>query len=81
MKNLDFNNTAGLKPVGYSELVRRYSLNVLPHYSQSFIVQKGRRKTVIDGYRKTEIYTKKFNKGVINKGVTLIKGSDLESRI
>lgn len=63
MKNVNFNNSAGLKPVGYSELVRRYSLNVLPHYSQAFIVQKGRRKTVIDGYRKTEIYTKRYDPG------------------
>ena len=64
MKNGNFNDTAGLKPVGYSELVRRYSLNVLPHQSQAFIAQKGRRKTVIDGHRKTEIYTKKYDPGV-----------------
>jgi fido (protein-threonine AMPylation protein) len=64
MKNGNFNDTAGLKPVGYSELVRRYSLNVLPHYSQAFIAQKGRRKTLSDGHRKTEIYTRKYDPGV-----------------
>ncbi|MCG2712045.1 MAG: hypothetical protein L6416_06950, partial [Candidatus Omnitrophica bacterium] len=63
MKNVNFNNIIGLKPVGYSELVRRYSLNVLPCYSQAFIVQKGRRKTVIEGYRKTEFYTTKYDPG------------------
>ena len=64
MENAKYNNTSRLKPVGYSELVRRYSLNVLPHYSQAFIVQRGRRKTVIDNYRKTELYTKKYDPGV-----------------
>ncbi len=64
MKNVNFNNIIGLKPVGYSELVRKYSLNVLPCYSQAFIVQKGRRKTVIEGYRKTEFYTTKYDPGV-----------------
>ena len=63
MKNVNLNNTKGLEPVGYSELVRRYSLNILPRYSQAFIVQRGRRKTVIDGYRKTEFYTKKYDPG------------------
>jgi hypothetical protein len=63
MKKTNFNDTAGLKPVGYSELVRRYSLNVLPHYSQAFIARKGRRKTVIDRHRKTEIYTIKYDPG------------------
>ncbi len=63
VKNTEFNPTEGLKPVGYSELVRRYSLDVLPHNVQSFIAERGRRKTVIDGYRKTEIYTKKYDPG------------------
>jgi hypothetical protein len=63
VKNTEFNPTAGLKPVGYSELVRRYSLDVIPHNVQSFIAERGRRKTVIDGYRKTEIYTKKYDPG------------------
>lgn len=44
-------------------MVRRYSLDVLPHYCQSFISLKGRRKTVIDGHRKTEIYTKNYDPG------------------
>jgi len=57
MKNTDFNPTKGLKPVGYSELVRRYSLHIIPHHTQSFVAERGRPKTVIDGYRKTEIYT------------------------
>lgn len=60
---MNFNNTSDLKPAGWSELVRRYSLDVLPHYSQSFISLKGRRKTVIDVHRKTEIYTKNYDPG------------------
>lgn len=63
MKNTDFNPTEGLKPVGYSELVRRYSLDIIPHHVQSFVAERGRPKTVIDGYRKTEIYTKKYDPG------------------
>ena len=63
MKNVKCNDTSRLKPVGYSELVCRYSLNVLPYYSQAFIVQRGRRKTVIDKHRKTEFYTKKYDPG------------------
>ena len=63
VKNTEFNPTEGLKPVGYSELVRRYSLDVIPHNVQSFIAERGRRKTIIDGYRKTEIYTKKYDPG------------------
>ncbi|MDO9528089.1 MAG: Fic family protein [Syntrophales bacterium] len=63
MKNIEINPTEGLKPVGYSELVRRYSLDVIPHYVQSFIAEKGRRKAVIDKHRKTETYTKKYDPG------------------
>ena len=63
MKNMNFNNTSDLKPAGWSELVRRYSLDILPHYSQSFISLKGRKKTVIDAHRKTEIYTKNYDPG------------------
>jgi len=63
VKNIEINLTKGLKPVGYNELVRRYPLDVIPHYVQSFIAEKGRRKTVIDGHRKTEIYTKKYDPG------------------
>ena len=64
MKNTNFNNTIGVKLVGYSELVQRYSLNILPYYSQAFILQRGRRRTIIDGYRKTEFYTKKYDPGI-----------------
>ncbi|MBW2076884.1 MAG: Fic family protein [Deltaproteobacteria bacterium] len=60
---MDFNNTTDLKPVGWSELVRRYSLDVLPCNSQSYISLRGRRKTVIDRHRKTEIYTKNYDPG------------------
>ena len=63
MKNTEFSPIPGLKPVGYSELVSRYSLDVIPHHVQSFIADRGRRRTVIDGYRKTEIYTKKYDPG------------------
>jgi len=63
VKNTEFNPNEGLKPVGYSELVSRHSLDVIPHHVQSFIAERGRHKTVIDGYRKTEIYTKKYDPG------------------
>lgn len=63
MKNAEFNTTEGLKPVGYGELIRRYSLEVIPHYVRSYIAEKGRSKTVIDGHRRTEIYTKKYDPG------------------
>ena len=63
MKNIEINPTKGLKPVGYSELVRRYSLEVIPHHAQSFLAEKGRRKTIINGHRRTEIYTKKYDPG------------------
>ena len=63
MKNTEFNPNEGLKPVGYSELIRRHSLDVIPHHVQSFIAERGRHKTVIDGYQRTEIYTKKYDPG------------------
>ena len=63
MKNIEINPTEGLKLVGYCELVRRYFLDVIPHYLKSFIAEKGRRKTVIEGYRRTEIYTKRYDPG------------------
>jgi len=63
MENIEINPIKDLKPGGYSELVRRYSLDIIPHYVQSFIADKGRRKTVIGEHRKTEIYTKKYDPG------------------
>jgi len=63
LKNVNVNTNTDLKPVGYSELVRRYSLPVLPHYSRSFVAQKGRRKTLIDPILKTEIYTREYDPG------------------
>ena len=63
MKNTEFNPNEGLKPVGYSELIRRHSLDVIPHHVQSFIAERGRHKTVIDGYHRTEIYMKKYDPG------------------
>jgi len=63
MKTADFNSNAGLKHVGWCELIRRYSLDVLPPHSKAFISQRGRRKTVIDGYQRTEIYTKNYDPG------------------
>ena len=63
MKNTEFNPNEGLKPVGYSELIRRHSLDVIPHHVQSFIAERGRHKTVIDGYQRTEIYMKKYDPG------------------
>ncbi|MHC5076204.1 MAG: Fic family protein, partial [Planctomycetota bacterium] len=63
MKNTEFNPNEGFKPVGYSELIRRHSLDVIPHHVQSFIAERGRHKTVIDGYQRTEIYMKKYDPG------------------
>jgi hypothetical protein len=63
VKNAKFNPTRGMKPVGYSELVRRYSLDVIPHHVRSFIAERGSRKSAMDRYRKTEIYTKKYDPG------------------
>ena len=63
MKNIEINPTEGLRLVGYGELVRRYFLEVIPHYVKSFIAEKGRRKTVIEGHRRTEIYTKRYDPG------------------
>ena len=63
MKNIEINPTEGLKLVGYGELVRRYLLDVIPHYVKSFIAEKGRRKAVIEGYQRTEIYTKRYDPG------------------
>ncbi|NQT56467.1 MAG: hypothetical protein HQ551_09585, partial [Desulfobacteraceae bacterium] len=63
MKNIEINPTEGLKLVGYGELVRRYFLDVIPHYVKSFIAEKGRRKAVIEGYQRTEIYTKRYDPG------------------
>ena len=63
VKNTEFNTTKGLKPVGYGALISRYSLEVMPHHVQSFIAEGGRSRTVIDDYRKTEIYMKKYDPG------------------
>jgi hypothetical protein len=63
VKNIEINSTEGLKLVGYGKLVRRYFLEVIPHYVKSFIAAKGRRKTVIEGHRRTEIYTKRYDPG------------------
>jgi hypothetical protein len=63
VKNIEINPTEGLKLVGYGELVRRYFLDVIPHYAKSFIAEKARRKTVIEGHRRTELYTKRYDPG------------------
>jgi len=58
---MKMNTAAGLKPVGYSELIRRYGLKVMPHYTKSFIAEKGRHKTIIDGHLRTEIYNRGYD--------------------
>jgi len=63
VKNIQINPVEGLKRVGYGELVHRYFLKVMPHYVNSFIAEKGRRKTVIEGHQRTEIYTKRYDPG------------------
>jgi hypothetical protein len=50
--------------VGYEELIRRYSVSALPHHVKSFIKsEKGRRKTIIDGHKKTEMYPSQYDPG------------------
>ncbi|MEA1928894.1 MAG: Fic family protein, partial [Candidatus Auribacterota bacterium] len=51
------------KPVGYSELIRQYGLEVMPNYVSSFIAEKGRSRTIIDGQLRTEIYKKGYDPG------------------
>ncbi|MDH3974512.1 MAG: Fic family protein [Deltaproteobacteria bacterium] len=58
---MKINPDKDLRLVGYGELVRRYSLKVIPHHTQSFIAEKGRRKTVIEDYRRKEIYTRRYD--------------------
>jgi len=36
---MKMNTTGGLKSVGYSELIRRYGLEVMPHYTKSFTME------------------------------------------
>ncbi|NQU64631.1 MAG: Fic family protein [SAR324 cluster bacterium] len=61
MKHKKIQNTVKAEPVGYSELIRRYSLNAVPHWVDSNIIQKGGRKTVLDEWLKaTEFYPRGY---------------------
>lgn len=52
------------RPVGYEELIRRYSLQVLPHFVTSFVTEgMGRRQTVIEGHRRMEFYPQTYYPG------------------
>ena len=56
--------TQNTRPVGYEELIRRYSIHVLPHYVTSYVTEsKGRRQTVIEGHRKKEFYPLPYHPG------------------
>lgn len=56
--------TSKSSSVGYEELIRRYSLQVLPHYVTSYVTEtKGRRQTVIEGHRRKEFYPLTYHPG------------------
>ena len=45
-----------MKPAGYQALIQRYGLPVPPHHRSSYIVEKGRRRTVVEGGREVHLY-------------------------
>jgi hypothetical protein len=45
-----------LKPVGYSALEKRYTIESLPHWCECMITTEGSRKTIIEEGRVLEIY-------------------------
>jgi hypothetical protein len=59
-----YKHTSKSSLVGYEELIRRYSLQVLPHYVTSYVTEtKGRRQTVIEGHRRKEFYPLTYHPG------------------
>jgi len=51
-------DTSNLQPVGYSELIKRYELKVMPHYRVSYITLTGRGSSQINEHVETVIYPK-----------------------
>jgi Fic/DOC family protein len=52
-----------LKPIGYNELVKRYNLEVLTPWCESWLASRGERKTHIEDNRTTEIYPVSYDSG------------------
>jgi len=52
-----------LKPLGYSELARRYELDVLTSWCQCWLAPRGERKTQTVGYQTTSIYPPGYDPG------------------
>lgn len=55
---------ANLKPIGYNELVKRYNLEVLNPWCESWLASRGERKTIIEDKLTTEIYPQSYDPGV-----------------
>jgi hypothetical protein len=52
-----------LKPVGYSALNKRYTIESLPHWCECMITTEGSRKTIIEEGRVLEIYSLQYEPG------------------
>jgi hypothetical protein len=52
-----------MKPLGYNELTRRYKLETLPDWCESWLAPRGERKTVVENNLVTEIYPPRYNPG------------------
>ena len=52
-----------MKPIGYLELVARFKLEVLPPVSGSFLLDRGRRRSVLTGGRRQEYYPPRDDPG------------------
>jgi len=52
-----------LKPVGYNELVRRYKLDVLPHWKESYLSPKQVLKSFLEEGKIVDIYTPRYDPG------------------
>ena len=51
---------AGATPAGYAWLKQHFDLKVLPHFHESYIVERGTRKTSEKGGTVKEVYTKTY---------------------
>ncbi len=52
-----------LTPIGYTELIRRYKLDVLPHWKESYLYSKQVKKSYIEEGIIVEIYTPRYDPG------------------
>jgi hypothetical protein len=52
-----------LKPLGYTEIINRYKLDVFPPWKQSFLSLRGERKSFIDEGKTTDIYPPRYDPG------------------